>query len=106
MTSSSEAKNKFLEVTGCASVAASHRQQSLRKPEMKRLQDMSAILQQLLDLKKTEQEASLRCQGTTKALQMAVQVPTFVSCSCATRCSRCLFGASAASLRSATRCSN
>jgi hypothetical protein len=79
--SGAAAKEKFLTttgvgVTGGSAATASGVQQSQSK--MQRLQEMSAILEQLLALKNAEHKAFTLCQGTQTALQNALQVSIFV----------------------------
>jgi len=79
--SGAAAKEKFLTTTGVgvaggSAATASGVQQSQSK--MQRLQEMSAILEQLLALKNAEHKAFTLCQGTQTALQNALQVSIFV----------------------------
>ena len=74
--SGAAAKEKFLTTTGGSAATASGVQQSQSK--MQRLQEMSAILEQLLALKNAEHKAFTLCQGTQTALQNALQVSIFV----------------------------
>jgi len=79
--SGAAAKEKFLTTTGVvgtggSAATASGVQQSQGK--VQRLQEMSAILEQLLALKNAEHKAFTLCQGTQTALQNALQVSIFV----------------------------